>query len=51
MNLKRGRVFRGCTGLAGAVLALGLTACSIPMKLPSLGGRAGATSGDGLRCS
>ena len=38
MNLKRGQVLKGCTGLAGAVLALGLAACSTSVKLPSLGG-------------
>ena len=37
MDLKRGQVLKGCTDLAGAVLALGLAACSMP-KLPSLGG-------------
>ena len=31
-------MLKGCTGLAGAVLALGLAACSTSVKLPSLGG-------------
>ena len=34
----------------GLVVALGLASCSMP-KLPSLGGAAGAASGDGLRRS
>jgi hypothetical protein len=40
MKVKQGRVLRGYKSIMCGALALGLAACSMPVKLPSLGGPA-----------
>ena len=38
MNLKRGQVLKGYKSIVCGALALGLAACSMPVKMPALGG-------------